>query len=139
MSFIAQHWQRAMVDAQALSQVFSVESGVWSIVAVVSVLAFRIWRVFPEVMARLNERRRDRNSAEDRHQARLEARIEKLEKRCDDLEEALAETRCERDEWKSRAVAAEAFLSGEGQARQVGQMIASTEREADAAARKGKA
>lgn len=124
-----------MVDVQALSQLFSVETGVWSIAAIASVLAFRVWKVFPEFMARLNERRRDHDSASDRLQDRLAARVEKLEHRCDKLEEELAECHRERDEWRSRAVAAEAFLTGEGQARQTGQMIVSAEREADAAAR----
>lgn len=128
-----------MVDFQALSQLLSVETGVWSLVAIAAVVAFRIWAIIPDFMAKLNERRRDRGEAGDRHQARLEARIEKLEKRCDTLEEDLVECHRERDDWRSKAIAAEAFLSGEGHARQVGQVIVSTEREADAAARKGKA
>lgn len=81
---------------------------------------------------------KDDRSASDRLQDRLEARVVRLEQRCDAVEAELAECHRERDEWRSRAVAAEAFLSGEGQARQVGQVIVSTEREADAAARRGK-
>lgn len=82
---------------------------------------------------------KDGQTASDRLQDRLEARVDKLEKRCDHYEEELAECHRERDEWRSRAVTAEATMIGKGRADHEAQIIVSTEREADAAARKGKA
>ena len=139
MSFIAQHWQRDMVDAQAVNQIFSWEVFLAIIAAINGVLAWRIWPAIPAIMGRINDRRRDHQNASDRLQDRLEGRVDKLEKRCDKLEEELAECHRERDEWMSRAVAAEATMIGKGRADQEAQIIVSTERQADAAARKGKA
>lgn len=87
----------------------------------------------------LQDALKDGWSASDRLQGRLEARVAKLEERCDKVEAELAECHAERDEWRSRAIAAEATMIGKGRADQEAQIIVSTEREADAAARKGKA
>lgn len=125
-----------MVDGQALEQVFSVEVAVWLMAMFNGVVAWRLWPVIPEIMARLNERKRDRQSVHDRLQDRLEARVVRLEQRCDAVEAELAECHRERDEWRSRAVSAEAVMLGEGEAKQKAQRFLSAEREADAAAKK---
>jgi hypothetical protein len=123
-----------MVDVQAIGQIFSVESAAWAFVAILFVSAFK---VYPLVMERLNERHRDRQNGVGRHQDRLEARIVRLEGRCDNLENELIECHRERDEWRGRAIAAEAVMLGTGTAKQEAQRIVSTERERDAAKRRG--
>lgn len=119
------------VDAQAASEVFSGDVALWIMAVFNGVIAFRLWPVIPEIMSRINERKRDRQSAADRLQDRLESRLEKLEHRVDATEEELAECHRERDEWRSRAVAAEAVKLGEGEARQMAQRIVSIERQAN--------
>jgi len=126
-----------MVDAQAVGQFLSWEVFLAIIAGVNSVVVWRFWPAIPEIMARINERRRDRQSATDRHQDRLEARIVRLEERCDAVEAELAECHRERDEWRGRAVAAEAVMIGRGEANQAAQRIVSAEREHDAAKREG--
>lgn len=127
-----------MVDAQALDQVFSWEVFLAVIAAINGVLAWRVWPAIPEIMGRINDRRRDHHAASERLQDRLEARVTKLEARCDAVEAELAECHRERDEWRSRAVAAEAVMLGEGEAKQKAQRFLSTEREADRQKKNGK-
>lgn len=120
-----------MVDVQAAGEVFSVEVALWLMAIFNGVIAWRFWPVIPEIMSRINERRRDRQSAADRLQDRLEARVVKLEEQRDALEAELLEAHKERDEWRSRAIASEAVMLGEGEAMQKAQRILSTERQAD--------
>lgn len=106
------------VNAHALSEFFSLETGVWTLVCI----AFVAWlKSRPSVMQRRNERWRHEGEAAGEHWDRLHAEIKRLEE--------------SRDEWMARAIAAEAEIArrqavelGMGQARQRAQGALSADR-----------
>jgi hypothetical protein len=110
------------VDEGILDKIFSAASGVWALVAMAAVALFKSW---PLVMDRMNERRRDAASEKASDWDRI--RVERNELRC-----LLRECERERVEWHRRAVQAEATLQGYGDALQKAQEIVATERLIDA-------
>lgn len=114
-----------MGEDTLLDKIFSSASGVWAIVCMVAVGLFKAW---PLVMERANERRRD--SAAEKAGDWERIRAERNE-----LRALLRECEKERVEWQARAVTAEATLLGLGTARQQAQQIVSVERQIDAITR----
>lgn len=111
-----------MVDDNLLGKLFSATAAAWTFVLMCAVALFKAW---PNIMARLNERRRDAaaEKAEDWH--RLRAEIDRLHASIANRERLLAELDDERIELQkenisllARAVKAEATLQGYGEARQ---------------------
>lgn len=92
------------------------------------VYVVRTVRDWPNVMARWNERLRDKESAKDGDWARLRAEIVRLDARCDHLQREVDECREREGVWMQRAIAAEAAHLGAGEAKQEAQRIISTER-----------
>lgn len=122
------------MDDHWSGKIFTAATAAWIGVAMLAVRLFHTW---PLVMARVNERLRDKETEKNGEWSRFQAeiarlveRIAALEKRCDGLQEEVDECRAREGEWMRRAIAAEAASEGIGEARQAAQRIVSTEREA---------
>lgn len=124
------------MDESVFNRIFSAAAGVWAIFAMVTIAVFKTW---PLVMARINERHRDKAAEESADHARLLTEIARLDSRCDHLQQEVDDCRRREGEWMARAIAAEAYQLGEGEALQKAQRIVSIEREADAKRRDGPA
>ena len=105
------------------------------------VAMFKIW---PLIMARINERRRDTASEKASDWERLRDEVGRLSGRVEALERKVDDCERERDAERTRANAAEAELirfrayhEGTGQGRQTAQMIVSTERTKGGAKQRG--
>lgn len=94
----------------------------WLILLTYLVRSAKDW---PGIMARWNERRRDRATIAD-EQFRL------LADRCSSLEKAEEQCRHDLADKERRLARLEGYAEGRGEAHQEAQMIVSTEREADA-------
>jgi hypothetical protein len=116
------------MDDGILSKIFSAAAGVWAMAAMAFVALFRAW---PLIMEKINERKRDQHGERSGDWSRLRAEIERLDGRCDHLQTEVDECREREGEWMKRAIAAEAALLGKGHAQQEAQMIVSKERTKD--------
>jgi hypothetical protein len=130
-----------MGDNDLLGKIFSAAAGVWAIFLALLVAIFKAW---PAIMGRTNERRRDdaTQKAEDWH--RLRAEIDRKDVHSANQDRVLAEAdatidalRREKFEWMTRAVTAEATLLGLGQSKQEAAKIVAAERIVDAAKKNG--
>jgi hypothetical protein len=104
---------------EALGQFFSVQLAAW--VATMGLLA-HYWR-------RRNEPLRDAANEKVSDWARLRDEIVRLDARCDHLQHEVDECRKREADWMARAIAAEAYQLGEGEALQAAQRILSAERQ----------
>lgn len=125
---------------ELLGKIFTTAMAAWTAVFMLAVRLFHTW---PLVMARVNERLRDKEAEKNGEWgrlhaeiARLDARLVSLDARCDHLQHEVDECHRRESEWMQRAIAAEAYNLGQGTAFNEAQRIVSTEREADKA--KGK-
>jgi len=110
---------------ETLGKIFSAAAGLWALVLVNAVALYRAW---PQIMARINERHRDREAEKSGDWSRLRAEIVRLDERCDHLQTAVDECREREADWMSRAISAEAVQLGQGEAMQQAQRIVSAER-----------
>lgn len=115
-----------MFDDGVLGKLFSAASGVWALVCMAALTLFKAW---PLILGRINERQRDRAKEKDGDWSRLRTEITRLDQRCDHLQKEVDDCRGREGEWMSRAIAAEAVLLGEGNALQAAQRIVSADRE----------
>jgi hypothetical protein len=106
-------------------KIFSPAAGIWALVAMGAVALFKAW---PLILEKLNERRRDIEHAKEGDWSRLREEIIRLDDRCDHLQHQVDACHEREAEWMRRAISAEAFLAGEGEARQTAQRIVSAER-----------
>lgn len=118
-----------MVDDDMLGKIFNATAAAWTFVLMTAVALFKAW---PGIMGRINERSRDVDSAKGRDWQRLRDEITRLDERCDHLQTEVDACREREGVWMARAIAAEAYQLGKGQARQDAQVIVSTERQIDA-------
>lgn len=107
-----------MVDNDALGKLFSWATAAWGALLLNAVALFKAW---PNIMARINERRRD--SAAERADDWQRLRAER-----DRLQQMLTVCETARIEWQARAVTAEATLLGMGMARQRVQEVEAAKR-----------
>lgn len=98
-----------MVDNDALGKLFNAATGVWALVCLAVGALFKAW---PHIMGRANERHRD--IADQRA-----ADWERVRAERDRLRLLLVECEKERVEWMGRAIRAEATLQGYGELRQI--------------------
>lgn len=110
---------------ETLGKIFSAAAGLWALVLVNAVALYRAW---PNIMARINERHRDREAEKSGDWSRLRAEIKRLDERCDHLQTAVDECREREADWMHRAIASEAAHLGEGEARQEASRIVAVER-----------
>lgn len=103
---------------EAFSKIFSVATAAWTGVCMLAVALFRAW---PLIMARLNERHRDTVAEKAGDWTRLRDENQRLHSQ-------LAECEKIRVEWMNRAITAEATLQGYGDAIQRAQTMLSAER-----------
>lgn len=118
---------------ELLGKIFTTATAAWVAVAMLAVRLFHTW---PLVMARVNERLRDKETEKNGEWSRLHSEINRLieriaaiEERCDHLQKEVDECREREGEWMRRAIAAEAASEGIGEARQEAQRIVSAERQ----------
>lgn len=130
-----------MADNDVLGKLFSAAAGVWAIFLALLVAIFKAW---PAVMGRQNERKRDTDSEKARDWERLRAEIDRKDARIANREKLLAERDDENDALQkeniallARAVTAESALQGIGHARQEAAAIVAVERLSDAAKKEG--
>lgn len=106
------------MDDVANWQIFNPTTGVWAIVVMVGVTLFKGW---PLILERLNERHRDTAAERAGDWTRLRDENERLHRQLADCEKM-------RVEWMHRAITAEATLQGYGDAHQRAQEMLSAER-----------
>jgi hypothetical protein len=113
-------------DDGLLGKIFSAAAGVWALVAMAAVALFKSW---PHIMGRFNERYRDvaAEKAGDWERIRHERDVAREER--DLVRDRWAQCEADKNMWMARAVKAEATLDGLGEARQEAQRIVSAERE----------
>lgn len=100
----------------------------WLVALIYGIRSFKDW---PGIMERWNERRRDAAQIEADHYARLDARSQRLEERCDRLEVSEEECRRELSAAKGRIAELEGYNIGRGSAQQEAAGIVAVERLAD--------
>ena len=98
-----------VLDDGTLGKIFNAATGVWTLVAMAAVALFRAW---PHILGKINERRRD--SADEKA-----GDWERIRKERDRLRDLLAHCDKEKGDWMRRAITAEATLQGYGEARQI--------------------
>ena len=113
------------MDDSVFNRIFSAATGVWTLVLMAAVTVFKAW---PAVMGRINERYRDRAADEASDWDRLRAEIIRLDLRCDHLQNEVDECRRREGEWMQRAISSEAAAAGLGHARQEAAIIEATKR-----------
>jgi septal ring factor EnvC (AmiA/AmiB activator) len=138
------------MDDALIARLFNATTGVWTlvVVAISSALVAYI-RSRPSLFEQDNERVRDAATADSERRRdaaaekandfqRLREEVDRLSKRVEVLEDKVEECEKDRDDWRNRAVTAEAELIrlqayeyGTGEARQAAQRIVSTERTED--------
>ena len=94
-------------------------------------LAVRLFHTWPNVMERLNERKRDAAAEEAGDWERIRADRDFWHDRALEYQRELAEERAAKIEYMARAVTAEAHLEGRGRARQEAATIVAIERLVD--------
>lgn len=96
------------MDETIFDKIFSAAAGVWTLVLMAAVALFKAW---PHILQRINERQRDSaaEKAEDWRRLRDER---------DRLQRLLTQCETERIAWMARAVTAEAQILGIGMGRQ---------------------
>lgn len=111
-----------MADNDVLGKIFSAASAAWTFVLMCAVALFKAW---PNIMGRINERRRDdateKGSDWNRRTEeinRLHALLGNREKLLSDRDDENERLRQEKAELLTRAITAEATLQGYGEARQ---------------------
>lgn len=119
----------------AISSVFTLARGIWTLVVLVVVALIRTW---PLILARINERERDSVAEKAGDWDRLREEVTRLADRVEALERKVKDCEAERDDALRRAVTAEtelikleAYHVGRGKARQEAATIVAIERLAD--------
>src|SRR6478672_7983190 len=97
-------------------RIFSAAAGVWALVGMVAVALFRAW---PLILGRFNERYRDRLTEEAGDWERIRHERDILREERDLVRDRWSECEAERIHWMGRAVKAEAIVQGYGEARQL--------------------
>ena len=123
-----------MDEGSVFNRIFSAAAGVWALVAMGAVALFKSW---PLIMGRFNERARDVAAEKAGDWERIRSERDHAREECDLVRDRWAECEADKNEWMRRALKAEAFNEGIGEARQEAQRIVSREREADAKKRDG--
>jgi hypothetical protein len=103
------------LDEGVFNKIFSAATGVWTLVLMCAVALFKAW---PNVMERFNERRRDAAAEEAGDWERVRSERDRLRDRLHICEERIDLLEQEKGEWMRRAITAEATLQGYGEARQ---------------------
>lgn len=116
-----------MVEDGLLGKIFSAAAGVWALVAMAAVALFRAW---PLILERVNERRRDAATEKSGDWDRIRAERDRYH-------DLLIESEADKIRWMERAITAEATLQGRGDARQEAARIVAIERTLDAAKKNG--
>lgn len=111
-----------MVDNETLGKIFNATTGVWTIACMAAVALFKAW---PHIMGRANERQRDKAAEKDEDWKRVRAERDRYH-------ELLVKCQQERTDWMHRAITAEAALQGMGDAKQMASRIVAVERLIDA-------
>jgi hypothetical protein len=118
------------LDDGIFDRIFSVAAAAWAAVAMLAVRLFHTW---PNVMDRLNERKRDVATEKAGDWDRIRADRDYWHDKAHEYQQQLTEERAAKIEYMSRAVTAEAHLEGRGRARQEAATIVAIERLTDAA------
>lgn len=104
-----------MVDDGTLGKIFSAAAGVWTLVLMAAVALFKSW---PHILGRFNERARDNANEKARDWERLRAERDHARSERDRIHGLWVECEEEKMALLSRAVTAEAALIGLGVSRQ---------------------
>jgi hypothetical protein len=113
------------VAEDVLDKIFSAAGAAWTFVLMFAVALFKVW---PNVMGRFNERRRDRDTAEAADWERIRAERDTARAERDRVHALWVDCEEEKMKWQSRAITAEATLQGYGEARQMRAVEEATKR-----------
>jgi hypothetical protein len=119
------------LDRLAVSQLFSTSSAAWAAVLILALFVARLWSGAPAILDKWLAWRAAKAAERTAYWDRLLKEISRLDERCDHLQSEVDECRKREGEWMQRAIAAEAFQLGEGEALQKAQRIVSAERQKD--------
>jgi hypothetical protein len=120
------------LDRVAVSQLFSTSSAAWTAVLILALFVARLWSGAPAILDKWLAWRAAKAAERTAYWDRLLAEIRRLDERCDHLQVEVDACREREGEWMRRAIAAEAYHIGEGEALQTAQRIVSIERQIDA-------
>jgi len=125
------------LDRLAINQLLSATSAAWVAVLILALFVVRLWSGAPAVLDKWLAWRAAKAAERAAYWDRLLAEIRRLDERCDHLQREVDACREREGEWMRRAISAEAFQLGEGEALQKAQRIVSRERQIDADKKKG--
>lgn len=104
------------MDESAFAKIFNAATGVWALVCMAAVALFRAW---PHVLGRFNERVRDVDAARAGDWERIRHERDVAREERDLVLDRMAACEHDRIMWMGRAVKAEAIVQGYGEARQM--------------------
>jgi hypothetical protein len=120
------------LDRVAVSQLLSTTSAAWAAVLILALFVARLWSGAPAILDKWLAWRAAKAAERTAYWDRLLKEIKRLDERCDHLQSEVDACREREGEWMQRAIAAEAYQLGEGEALQKAQRIVSAERQMDA-------
>jgi hypothetical protein len=120
------------LDRLAFSQLFNTSSAAWAAVLILALFVARLWSGAPAILDKWLAWKAAKAAERTAYWDRLLKEISRLDERCDHLQGEVDECRKREGEWMQRAIAAEAYQLGEGEALQKAQRIVSAERQMDA-------
>lgn len=99
------------MDNELFGKIFSAATAAWAAVCMAAVALFKAW---PAIMARLNERHRDIAAEKAADWDRIRSERDVAREECDMVRDRLAEAEARCVEWMRRAITAEAAAMGMG-------------------------
>ena len=118
---------------EALSKIFNAATGVWAIFCAIVVALFKAW---PAIMGRFNERRRDQAAEEEGDWIRLREEIARLHAIIEQRDEKIAVLQQQNFDLQARAMTAEAEIVARDKVAQRLTVLPGAEGVADAAAKR---
>lgn len=106
------------LDRLAINQLLSTTSAAWVAVLILALFVVRLWSGAPAVLDKWLAWRAAKAAERAAYWDRLLAEIKRLDERCDHLQSEVDACREREGEWMQRAIAAEAYQAGRGQAAQ---------------------
>lgn len=113
------------MDDTALSNIFNAATGVWALVAMVFVALFRVW---PLIMDKLNEQRRDGAAEKAADWTRLRDEVNRLSEAEKQCRRDYAELHRQHMDVIERLTSLEGYMAGQGKASQEAAGVIALER-----------
>lgn len=104
--------------ANEFKELFSLTGAAWSGIVILGLVVVRIWSGLPQVLDKWLAYRTARAAEKVSDWKRIRDEVQRLHEWCAQLQQEVNECHEQKNEWMSRAIAAEAQQIGRGEARQ---------------------